>query len=155
LSIKAGANSMSVPDPLARHMPIVARLLWGEPNPVHSAPGKPRWGNKGSLSVDETKGIWFNHETGQGGGVLEPSKLEKERSGGEAFKYLNSIGCDVELQFKPNLNGATNGAKRSASNDAKKVIVATYDYCDEGGAQLFQVVRMEFRKPDGTFVLGK
>ena len=31
-------------------------------------------------------------------------------------------------------------------------MIATYDYLDETGARLFQVVGFGFRKPDGTFL---
>jgi len=57
-------------DPLAEHMPAVARALLGDPNPHHSKPGKPRWGSKGSLAIDEERGIWHDHEHRTGGGVL-------------------------------------------------------------------------------------
>jgi hypothetical protein len=45
--------------------------------------------------------------------------------------------------------------KKSNGKDTRKAIVATYDYCDEGGELLFQVVRFEpktfrQRKPDDT-----
>jgi hypothetical protein len=33
--------------------------------------------------------------------------------------------------------------KKSNGKDTRKAIVATYDYCDEGGELLFQVVRFE------------
>src|SRR4051794_20865151 len=56
---------------LAEAMPDVARRFWGEPNPRHSSKKELRWGSNGARSVDVTKGTWFDHEAGQGGGVLD------------------------------------------------------------------------------------
>jgi hypothetical protein len=37
----------------------------------------------------------------------------------------------------------------------KKIVVARFDYCDENGDLLFQITRVEYQNPDGSFVLGK
>jgi putative DNA primase/helicase len=47
----------------------VACQLWGEP--THRGEHELRWGKKGSKSVNLSKGSWYDHEAGQGGGVLE------------------------------------------------------------------------------------
>jgi hypothetical protein len=105
------------PDPLARHMAAVARALWGEPNPMLSAPGKPRWGNKGSLAVDEEKGVWFNHETGKGGGVLDAIAVDKWLHVPEAFEWMDSIGCHVD---RASFNGAkVNSTKRARAGKGR------------------------------------
>ena len=94
-------------------MPLVARALFGNPDPLQSKPGKPRWGNKGSLAIDERRGIRFDHENGAGGGLLDLIKREKGLIDREAFEWLKSIGCRV--------NGAAGGHSHKASkpNGAK------------------------------------
>ena len=50
-------------------MPDVAVALLGEPS---SRTGRElRYGRRGSLSVDLAGGHWFDHEAGEGGGVVE------------------------------------------------------------------------------------
>jgi len=132
------------PDPFAEHMSTVARALFGDPNALHSKPGKPRWGNKGSLAVDEKRGIWFDHENGKGGGVLELIEREKKLSGAEAVEWLQSIGCGVD---KPKMNGT------QPAPGTRRKIIETYDYIDLDGTLAFQVCRMGFVRPDGTLQL--
>jgi AAA domain len=146
-------NAPTAPDPLAEHMASVARMLCGAPNPMHSKPGKPRWGNKGSLAIDEERGIWFDHESGQGGGVLALIEREKGMTGREAFEWMNSIGCHVE-QAKPRGKVAkANGSRRPIPSQARQELLETYDYTNESGEMLFQVVRLGYRKPDDSLVL--
>jgi hypothetical protein len=57
-------------DHLRVFMEPVARLLLGDPNPQLSTAKILRWGNRGSMAVDVEKGVWYNNEAGDGGGVL-------------------------------------------------------------------------------------
>jgi putative DNA primase/helicase len=124
-------------DPFAAHMSAVARALFGDPNAQHSKPGKPRWGSKGSLAIDEVRGVWFDHENQIGGGVLDLIAREKSVSGPDAIEWLKSIGCAV--------NGAskTNGAGKSA-NSLERKLLETYDYLDFDGTLVLQVRRVGF-----------
>ncbi len=56
---------------ISRAMGAVARDLLGEPNEGLSSKEELRFGTQGSTSVDLPKGTWFDHEAGQGGGVLD------------------------------------------------------------------------------------
>jgi putative DNA primase/helicase len=47
----------------------VARRVWGEP--TITGEQELRWGTKGSCSIDLSKGTWFDHEAGRGGGTLD------------------------------------------------------------------------------------
>ncbi|MGO2383087.1 plasmid replication protein, CyRepA1 family [Vreelandella zhanjiangensis] len=53
--------------------PVALKLL-GEPSFKHGS--RWRWGSKGSLSVDIQSATWFDHEAGEGGGVL--ALIERE-----------------------------------------------------------------------------
>src|SRR5262245_21477738 len=107
--------------------PVVARLL-GEPNQRLSKPPRDmRYGAHGSVDVDLTHGIFYDHENGCGGGVFElvASQLGCDREG--AIDWLRREGLLPEPQH----------ASTSSS------IAATYAYCDENGFLLFHVVRFE------------
>ena len=121
---------------LAQAMPDVARHFWGEPNPRHSSKKELRWGTNGARSVDVAKGTWFDHEAGEGGGVLDFLKRERV---GDPWEWLREHGY----------GNASNGRANSQHK-----IVASYDYTDEFGTLLFQVCRLapktfRQRRPDG------
>ena len=117
----------------APHMRAVALHLLGEPS--QQTKTELRFGTHGSMCIDLIKGVFFDNETGKGGGVLDLIRREKGVSGGGAINFLRTIGCGPD-------------------DPPPKKIVATYDYTDEHGAILFQVVRYDpkdfgQRKPNG------
>jgi hypothetical protein len=137
---------------LSVHMPAVAQAILGDPNWGLSKIGQElRYGTNGSLSIDIEKGTWFDHSESVGGGVLDFIKVRKGLDGAAAFDYLREIGCEVEA---PRRNGVANGHHPPAEKkpEGKRVVEATYDYRDEAGALVFQVVRCAFQLPDGSFV---
>lgn len=122
-------------------MEPVARFLLGEPNARMSSKNELRYGSRGSLSIDIAKGTWFDNEAGEGGGLLDLITRETKLEGKARFEWLHEHGFEVDDE-----GGRTNGKDRAK-------IAATYDYCDEAGKLLFQVVRFEpkdfrQRKPD-------
>jgi putative DNA primase/helicase len=127
----------------AEYMPIVARRLLGEPNPHHSKPGHPRWGKKGSMAIDETRGVWHDHENKTGGGVLDLVERERKLKGAQAIAWLQSIGCPLEERQRH----ATPTAR------AKRKVLERYDYFDLDGTLILQTLRMGLLKPDGQLQL--
>ena len=85
-----------------------------------------RYGTKGSLSIDLTKGTFYDHETLQGGGVLD---LIERYGHSKPINWLRDQGLIVE-----------------DSNKHAFQIDASFDYKDENGKLLFQVCR-----PDKSF----
>jgi Protein of unknown function (DUF3987) len=111
--------------------PVAIRLL-GEPAQKHGQ--EWRYGNRGSLAVDIKKGTWFDHEANIGGGVFD---LIRRQGHEQPAAWLRSEGL---LGAPPIITD--------------RRIVETYDYCDENGTLVFQVVRFEpkdfrQRQPDG------
>lgn len=117
-------------DNLSHFMGPVARAIYGEPNAHLSSKTDLRFGRQGSMHVDLTKGTAYSHEEEIGGGVLWLIEREKHLSGRAAFEFLREIGCNVGQEERK----------------APPRIVATYDYVDESGDLLFQVVRFEPKK---------
>lgn len=61
---------------ISRSRELVTHLL-GEPNHGLSKPNNYRYGTKGSLSVNLTKGVWYNFETGDKGNLFHLIESEK------------------------------------------------------------------------------
>ncbi len=93
--------------------------------------GDLRFGSNGSLSIDLAAGTFYDHEGQIGGGLLD---LIASKTGGgrsEAFAWLQ----------QQNFGGAIQQPKRTIDHARRQA--ATYDYLDEHGKLLFQVVRYE------------
>jgi hypothetical protein len=120
------ADLIAILEPLARH-------FFGEPNYAMSSKIELRFGSRGSLSIDLAKGVWHDHEDGKGGGVLDLIERHTGHQGADCIRWLEDNGF-LKRCTKPR-------------------IVKTYDYQDENGTLLFQVVRLEpknfrQRRPD-------
>jgi putative DNA primase/helicase len=121
----------------SRLMAPVAIQILGEPNKALSSKTELRWGSRGSFSVDPVKGTWCDHEDGdRGGGVLDFLKAKQNLEKSDGLLWLREQG-----HLPP-------------AEDDRTRVVATYDYQDENGSLLFQVVRFEpkdfrQRQPDG------
>jgi len=113
--------------------PVALRLL-GEP--AQKLGNEWRYGGHGSLAIDLKKGSWFDHEANVGGGVFD---LIRRQGYDQPAAWLRSEG----------LLGSPQVVSRA---DPK--MVKTYDYRDEAGELLFQVVRFDpkgfrQRRPNG------
>jgi putative DNA primase/helicase len=135
---------MTVADDLRALIEPVARRLLGEPNRKLSSKTELRFGSRGSMSVDLAKGTFFDHEIGEGGGVLDLVARETGLHGEACFQWL------VEEHLLPNGDGRPRQADAGPGR-----IVAGYRYQDEAGQLLFEVVRFEpkdfrQRRPDAS-----
>lgn len=126
------------------HMESAARRLLGDPNRQLSSQTELRFGKQGSLAVDLDKGTFFDHELKEGGGVLDLIARETGERNGAAVEYLKrELGADIPDNRSPMPPKLVQPRKQ----------VAAYDYADETGDLLFQVVRFEpkdfrQRRPD-------
>ena len=128
---------------LDSHIETIARRLLGEPNPKFSTRDQWRYGNKGSLSVEiigEKRSQWFDHEDEVGGG---PFAFIKRYAGLDDAGARKWIADELGIKDDP----------------PKHTRPILYDYVDEVGTLLFQVVRVPAtakrekffyqRQPDG------
>lgn len=67
----AGRHRNSAPPLDLQHFDQFVRALLGEPNKGMSSKNAWRYGGKGGLSVDLSRGVWFDHKSGDGGGALD------------------------------------------------------------------------------------
>src|SRR5262245_3218174 len=116
----------------ADYCEAVALKLWGDPS--QSSARELRWGTHGSRSLDRSTGRWFDHEHNEGGSTIELLRRELGLGFSEAVAWLRREGFQC-------------GQARSQLADSKQTslgnISGTYDYTDESGALLSQVVRFE------------
>ena len=66
--------------------------LLGQPNPALSRGRERRWGRNGSLSVDLARGVWRDHEAGDGGGVLDLIRRQIGGTRADAATWLERRG---------------------------------------------------------------
>lgn len=133
---------MSAPAiPFSEYIEQVALILLGKPNMDASKPGKElRFGTRGSLSVDLDKGVWCDHESNQGGGVLDLIARETDlATSADQLAWLERQGIH----------------QPAIENKPRRKMVAAYDYVSADDELLFQVCRFEpkdfrQRKPDGN-----
>lgn len=90
---------------------------------------KLRFGTHGSMSVDLANGTWYDHENEIGGGPLDLIIKYRGGSVADAIAWLEDQGIKPKSE-KP---------KPSSS----KRLIATYDYADENGEIIYQVMRYE------------
>ena len=102
----------------------------------------PKCGGDDRFSINIRKQVFHCRGCKLGGDVIE---LVRHLDG------VDFIGACTTLAGEPAPNKA-NGKDRTGS-EAKKVVVATYDYHDQNGAVVFVKDRVQFQKADGTFVL--
>ncbi|MFO1520460.1 MAG: hypothetical protein U1G05_00100 [Kiritimatiellia bacterium] len=76
-------------------MEPVARRLLGDPNPALSKSTELRYGSRGSLAIDLSKGVWRDHEKAEGGGVLDLIQRELQIANGAALNWLRSEGFEL------------------------------------------------------------
>lgn len=116
----------------------VARMILGDPNKSMSSKTELRFGNHGSMSVDLKTGQAYDHSEATGGGVLWLIEKHKGLKGRDAFEWLKQNGFEL-----PDTGTNYKEIKSEPESKAKSKIVKTYDYVDESGELVFQVVRME------------
>jgi RecA-family ATPase len=129
---------MAEGDHLRAFMEPVARLLLGDPNPQLSNAKILRWGSHGSMAVDVEKGVFFDNEAAQGGGVLAFIEQHEMISHDAARDWLH----DHFPESKPN-------------GHAGPQITNAYPYEDVDTTLLFEVCRkfpktFVQRRPDGN-----
>src|SRR5947209_2544524 len=98
----------------------VARHLLGEPNDNLSTKDELRFGTRGSMKIDLPKGTWFDHEAGQGGGVLDLVMVRRNTDKDGALEWLR--------------------VRRHIPPLASLKILARYPYTDADGHLLYEIV---------------
>jgi hypothetical protein len=141
---RAGTQWKNEEEALAVSCAQVASHFWGEP--TSAASKEFRWGTHGSRCVTLEKNVWYDHEIKDGGNTIDLAERELNCSRESAISWLLDDSNYSEVEASK-----LNGNQPAASLGP---IVETYDYVDESGKPLSQVVRYEpktfrQRRPDG------
>lgn len=116
-------------DDFAPLMEPVARAIMGEPNKALSRPDELRFGTKGAIAVIPSKGVYHDWHDDSGGGVLKFVETYGMMERSAALNYLRQFGL------------AKKEDRAVQVEKPKRRIHSLYDYVDEDGELLFQVVR--------------
>lgn len=120
----------------APHIEVVARHLLGEPNHRLSSQRDIRFGTHGSIAVDCEKGVWFDHETNVGGGVLDLIKKKRGLTGAEAIDWLREhdlVLSDAKVSSQARVNDRAPVPR----------VTAEYVYRQEDGEPYLRVQRTD------------
>lgn len=100
----------------------------------------PKCGGDDRFAINTKKQIFNCRGCGIGGDVIE------------LVEHLDGVdfntACTALAGPAPKANGKANGKDTS-----KKVVIATFEYLDQNGGVAFAVDRIQFQKPDGSYVL--
>ena len=67
--------------------PEIVSEFRGEPNRRLSSRKDLRWGSKGSMVLQVASGLWYDHEIGRGGDIIEFIKIERRCSFVDALDH--------------------------------------------------------------------
>jgi hypothetical protein len=121
-------------------MEPVARDLLGKPTEKLGLDW--RYGKNSSLSVDVGKGIWFDHEAGEGGGVVKLVEREKKCTGAEAIDYLEGltgeqIRTNGEDHHQKDIDGARE-ARRIYAESVEELPEVARKYFEKRGLNVLE-----------------
>jgi len=118
LEHKANSSLAQAARDFARDMADVAERLFPQGrNRALSTRTSWRYGKRGSLAIDIGKGVWHDHETGEGGGVLALIERETGLRGRAAVEW---IGSDIQHRPAPRQNFFTSRSFGDASDVGRK-----------------------------------
>lgn len=129
-------------DQFGQYIKAVADELWGQPR-KGGTKTEVRYGD--GRTINPTKGSWWLHGADVGGGVLDLIVHEgKSSDRKEAVAWLREKGFAIEDSRAPDRGSNRDyGPDHGGDNEPRFEVVKTWDYVDENGAMIFQVVRME------------
>lgn len=148
----------------------VARHFWGDPTKGTVTKLSMRFGAQGSKSIDLQMGAWFDHETAEGGNVIELVMRETGADKAGAIEWLEKEGFipprdgQGASQPRQEARAADPGPEVPPDDDRppaitsegeREVEIEHYDYTDAAGAFQYRVIRFHTVDVNGAPVLGK
>jgi CHC2 zinc finger len=89
-----------------------------------------------SLTINDQKGLWWDHSTNEGGDAL--AWLQKM----QGLSFTDAVAEIASMAGVPLPNG--DGRERPRGATTKRKQVATCNYCDAQGELIYQVIRFEW-----------
>lgn len=123
-------------DALRNVAPEIVMEFRGEPNRKLSTQKEMRWGSKGSFSLaiaGSKEGLWFDHEIGRGGDIIEFIMIERGCSFAQALdhaaRYVSQLRGGHHSS-RPVSRPAPRQAIVEDSDDEKRIEQALAIWCD-------------------------
>jgi hypothetical protein len=128
-----------------KYAEAVAADIFGACNEEMSRPPEDiRFGNHGSVAINYTTGVWYDHENKRGGGIAELIRIYKE---------IND--CDAAIAYaeecRENFENRGKNGNPKAEQPYQREVEATYPYHDASGQVAFEVVRFVLKRADGGY----
>ncbi len=138
--------------------------FWGKP--TEKSAKTLRWGSGGSRSYSFEKQAWYDHEAGKGGGAIALVEREcsTDRDGALAWmekeglidaRHVASAAHQRQEAPSPSNEPPEQETLPADAPLAKEEAVKGYRYTDGDGNHLYDVIRFQFRYPDGSWQMGK
>lgn len=124
----------------------------------------PRWGSNGSLSVDARKGVWvdWSGTEEERGGTLDLVMRELTCDKAGALKWLEEEHFIDERPLERREDGRARQEpeepqpteeRYNSGDQGVKTEVEKYTYVNRDGEALYQVVRFQWKLPDGSWAI--
>jgi hypothetical protein len=147
----------------------VASHFWGAPRKDLTTGIGTRFGSNGSKSIVFKTGEWYDHEQQEGSGVLELIMREVEHvsTRADAVRWLEDNGFLakdpaaptqpplVQPQEPPPPEAPPEDDRLQEKPTGKWTLVEFEAYHTRDGEELYEVCRIQWKMPDGSWVLGK
>jgi hypothetical protein len=103
----------------------------------------PACGGEDRFSINIKKQLWNCRGCQTGGDVIA------------LVRHLDGVGFEDALETLAGRPAAKRLNAKPAEPSAKRIVTARFDYHDAHGAVVYQVERVEYQNPDGSYVPGK
>lgn len=149
----------------------VARHFWGEPNKGLTTKIGARFGSQGSKTIVFATGEWFDHEQQRGGGVtkLVIAEVDHVSTEAEAHRWLEDNGFIAkegaparqprqvaeDRSDRPTSQPEHQAAPEKAEAKGRWTIVEAEPYHTPDGDLIYEVCRIQWKLPDGSWEMGK
>jgi hypothetical protein len=103
----------------------------------------PVCGGDDRFSINVKKQLWNCRGCQRGGDVIA------------LVRHLDGVGFEDAVETLAGRPAVKRLDAKPAQPSAKRIVVARFDYHDAHGAVVYQVERVEYQNPDGSYVPGK
>ena len=103
----------------------------------------PACGGTDRFSINVKKQLWNCRRCQRGGDVIS------------LVRHLDGVGFEDAIETLFGRPAAKRLDAKPAQPSAKRIVVARFDYHDAHGAVVYQVERVEYQNPDGSYITGK
>ena len=113
--------------------PEIVMEFRGEPNRKLSTRKEMRWGAKGSFSLaiaGSRKGLWFDHEIGRGGDIIDFIKIDRGCSFVDALDHAAQYASELRNGHHSSRPASRPTPRQTVDDDEKRINQALAIWCE-------------------------